>query len=478
MPSTLPNWTTVGFTGHRRLADPRLVADAIQKVFDDLSATHGLLAAVSSAASGADTLFVEEVARRKLPYFLIFPFDRERFRGDFSQAEWDRVAAHFPGALSIDEVRDVDSPQEGYLEGGILTVDRCDVLLAVWDGEEAAGKGGTGDIVKYARALDLPLIRIDPANGNITKERMDQLPTGAPSQSATTDAALPPRKIVERQYDEWDRTALATAPTARRLLLQVIWLHLLATAVGVTGSALELPGFVGQSFNAFKFAALGFALLLTYQQRKSHHQWRDARVVAEFCRSYLSFWSMRRRGAHFPRMHAEKYATLVRNLQMYWYLDRAAELPLEKASERYKKDRIDDQLKYFDNKYKADGRRAKRLKVIALCTTIAAFVTSGVALGLNLGEFSTPAYTISVARWISNILGLIPPAILTLVIGLDLGRRATRFSDATDNLREAERRLDLAHTWPSLWRVVSSTEELLIREVLEWNAQSDLKTKS
>lgn len=478
MPSTLPTWTTVGFTGHRKLDDPQLVANAIRSVFDELSATHGLLAAVSSTASGADTLFVEEVARRKLPYFLIFPFHEERFRQDFSQADWDRVAAHFGAALSIDEVRDVDSPQEGYLECGVLTADRSDVLLAVWNGEAAAGKGGTGDIVEYARALDMPLIRIDSASGVVTKERLDRLPKNSPSASATLDATLPPREIVERQYNDWDTTAVTTAPTARRLILQIIWLHLLATAVGVTGSALELPGLWGQSFTAFKFAALGLALLLTYHQRKSHHQWRDARVVAEICRSFLAFWPMRRRGARFPTLQVEKYASLVRNLQMIWYLDRKAERPLSEARERYKIDRIQDQLDYFERKYKADGRRATRLKAIALVTTVAAFVTSGVALGLNLGEVSTPAYTISVAKWVSNILGLIPPAILTLVIGLDLGRRATRFGDATDNLLDAERRVKLAQTWPSLWREVSATEDLLMREVLEWNSQSGLKKKT
>lgn len=478
MPSSLPNWTTIGFTGHRKLANPQLVSDAISKVLDELSAAHGLLAAVSSAASGADTLFVEVAAGRKLPYFLIFPFDKERFREDFSQADWDRVAAHFPGALSIDEIGDVDSPQEGYMECGILTVDRCDILLAVWDGAAAAGKGGTGDVVEYARALELPLIHIDPTSGAVAKERMDKLPKDTSSGEAATVRGLSPREIVERQYTDWDRAAVDTAPAARRMLLQVIWLHLLATAVGVTGSALSLPGLYGQSFNAFKFAALGFALLLTYRQRKSHHQWRDARVVAEFCRSYLSFWSMRRRGTQFPRVRAEKYAALVRNLQMFWFLDRAAELPLADARDQYLRNRIHDQLAYFDQKYKADGRRAKRLKAIALGTTIVAFVTSGVALGLNLGEFSTPAYTITIAKWVSNILGLIPPAILTLVIGLDLGRRATRFGDATDNLLDAERRLKLARTWPSLWRVVSSTEELLIQEVLEWNSQAGLKKKT
>ena len=63
MPS---NWTVIGFTGHRLLSDPELAADTIRSVLNRLSADCRPLAAVSSAASGADTLFLEEVARRDL----------------------------------------------------------------------------------------------------------------------------------------------------------------------------------------------------------------------------------------------------------------------------------------------------------------------------------------------------------------------------------------------------------------------------
>ncbi len=60
----LPEWTVVGFSGHRKLAEPKAVAAGIHKAFERLAANGSPLATVSSAASGADTLFVEEVARR------------------------------------------------------------------------------------------------------------------------------------------------------------------------------------------------------------------------------------------------------------------------------------------------------------------------------------------------------------------------------------------------------------------------------
>jgi hypothetical protein len=72
----LPEWTVVGFSGHRKLADERVVADGIRNAFERLAANQSPLATVSSAASGSDTLFVEEAARRKLPYLLILPLSK------------------------------------------------------------------------------------------------------------------------------------------------------------------------------------------------------------------------------------------------------------------------------------------------------------------------------------------------------------------------------------------------------------------
>ncbi len=33
---------------------------------------------------------------------------------------------------------------------GLVVVERCDLLLAIWDGHPAHGLGGTADIVAYA----------------------------------------------------------------------------------------------------------------------------------------------------------------------------------------------------------------------------------------------------------------------------------------------------------------------------------------
>jgi hypothetical protein len=66
--------------------------------------------------------------------------------------------------------------RNAYLEVGEYIVDHCDMLIAVWDGQEAKGKGGTGDIVAYARKRGCPLIIIPPnfsrsQNSNLIVEK-------------------------------------------------------------------------------------------------------------------------------------------------------------------------------------------------------------------------------------------------------------------------------------------------------------------
>jgi hypothetical protein len=48
----------------------------------------------------------------------------------------------------------------------VRVADDCDVLVAVWDGEEAWSSGGTGDIVAHARRIGRRIVHIQP----ITRE--------------------------------------------------------------------------------------------------------------------------------------------------------------------------------------------------------------------------------------------------------------------------------------------------------------------
>ena len=54
---------------------------------------------------------------------------------------------------------------EAYERAGHYVVDRCDALIAVWDGEKSRGRGGTGDIVGYAQEHGVPIAWVHTAGG-------------------------------------------------------------------------------------------------------------------------------------------------------------------------------------------------------------------------------------------------------------------------------------------------------------------------
>ena len=83
----LPEWTVVGFSGHRSLADPAGTATRIGAMLDELMATRGPLVATSSLAKGADAIFVKAAAARGIPILLALPFPPERFQRDFEPDE-------------------------------------------------------------------------------------------------------------------------------------------------------------------------------------------------------------------------------------------------------------------------------------------------------------------------------------------------------------------------------------------------------
>jgi hypothetical protein len=481
--SQLQAWTVIGFTGHRSLTDPRLVAETIRRAIDELRERRCPLAAVCSTASGADTLFLEEVARRRLPYFLIFPFAPERFRQDFKPDEWDRVAKHFAGALDIEEVHDVDTDNEAYLECGIRTVDRCDVLIAVWNGKPAAGEGGTGDIVDYARDLKKPIIWIDSSTGAIKKECFELLEpcsmgTGASDGRAETEVPSGRVRQVFRQYLAFNKTAKAHAPRTRLLIQEIIQLHLFATAIAITGCVLVsyLSGLVEHLLGVCEVVVLGIAYVLSRRHRLSHHEWLHARASAEICRSFLSCWRMRRRGEQLPVPPIQQQDVLVQSLRMAWYLDRGAERSLEKAREKYISHRVARQIRYFSDKYYTAGERGKWLKKAATTVTLLSIACGLFVLVISMNEYRGLGF--GIAKLCSMLLPLIPPVLLSLMVALDLSRRSRRFDNITNQLKQAEQRLRAARTWPGLWREVNGCENLLLQELAEWYALTQFAGES
>ncbi len=102
------------------------------------------------------------------------PFPQDEFAKDFEASQWQLATDCLKHAVIEEVICPVANRPDAYHETGIRTVDESDILLAVWDGKPAQGKGGTGDVVAYARELKKPIIWIHTETHEIIRERFDE----------------------------------------------------------------------------------------------------------------------------------------------------------------------------------------------------------------------------------------------------------------------------------------------------------------
>jgi len=124
------------------------------------------LTAVSALAEGADRLVVREIlAHPGARLVVILPLAREDYMSDFeseeSKAEFIELIER---AREVIELGALPTRDYAYEAAGEQVVDRADVMVAIWDGKEAQGQGGTGTVVARARQRRLPLAWIRAAN--------------------------------------------------------------------------------------------------------------------------------------------------------------------------------------------------------------------------------------------------------------------------------------------------------------------------
>lgn len=144
----------VGVSGHRLLADPSAVAAAVDQALDRVGAGHDLVA-VSSLAEGADRIVAARVLARGGRLEVVLPLPADDYATDFADAgSRDEFAALVAVAdrVSVVPPDPADPSREAaYARAGSAVLDACDVLLALWDGAPAHGRGGTAEVVAEAR---------------------------------------------------------------------------------------------------------------------------------------------------------------------------------------------------------------------------------------------------------------------------------------------------------------------------------------
>ncbi len=202
----------VGVTGHRFLADIEKLTAAVDKVLDRIASAFGKqpVTVFTLLSEGADHLItkrIKETYNARIIAVLPLPamdyakdFETEISKKTFFElleksdavvsilptgiqplgsnapkvdagnknmryvaVQLDKENMHHPVNRTIKFV-EPSVREEAYLAAGSYVLEHCDVLVALWDGVRAQGKGGTGEIVDLARQRKLPLAWIRAGN--------------------------------------------------------------------------------------------------------------------------------------------------------------------------------------------------------------------------------------------------------------------------------------------------------------------------
>ena len=228
-----PAVLSVGVTGHRSIGDDKKQLEAIEDSLTTiLKSLQGELMAASKieaaffssavpklrvitmGASGADIVGMRAARTCRVEMVLVLPFPWEVYRKDFDEASLSEASQNISDALYKFELPGTrEEGARAYERANDVILSNVDILLAVWDGERAKGRAGTGDVVQAAIARRLPVIVINPSRPipEILRPPVDldphlsnasdlpRRPLGDELSNVITRILCPPQKTATRQ---------------------------------------------------------------------------------------------------------------------------------------------------------------------------------------------------------------------------------------------------------------------------------------
>jgi hypothetical protein len=174
---------SVGIAGHRpdrlRHADEARLADRLRTVLraarDAAHERSATVRAISPLAEGADRLFADLAIDLGYELWCPMPFAAADYETDFMPPRAQEAGSRLRFEAILDRARartrletqelNGTRADEGhaYADAGRAVVDGSDLLVAVWDGEPAAGPGGTNDTLDAAIDAGVPVLWINAA---------------------------------------------------------------------------------------------------------------------------------------------------------------------------------------------------------------------------------------------------------------------------------------------------------------------------
>ena len=462
----------VGFSGHRVVSRPEALALVIRGIFGELAQSGRIrLSAISSIATGGDTIFAREALAAGMPWLLFMPRPWQDYQRDFPPEQRAEVESMIGRAALTENAVDPQGEPYTYLECGIRTADEADVIIAFWDGLPAAGIGGTADVVDYCRKLGKPLILIDAHTLAVTRKNLGRVRSHVDKSAAAAGLSL------EEQFEICDRQATREGPLARQLTGFVILLHLLAVslAIGVIVFVAKEHRTITLGVGIIKMLILGLVLWLAFHLRRRHHRWLESRSAAEMLRSVLAYRTLPGALGVLRRLAIPDGDELRRSIQMQLAVEKReanAKVPtLEEFRERYLVERISDQKKYYASCLRRALPFLRWLQSGFWTASVAAFFFSLIYIfHLRIYPNLNESVVRETLKTLSLILPLAGAACLSLIATHDLSRRVARYRQMVDLLDRAAVKIHAARSWHGMEDAVAETEEQLLFEIKEWHS--------
>lgn len=536
----IPLRLTIGVTGHRRIENEAGIREAVRTLVCTIrSRVKGTvttpleLCILSPLAEGADRIVAEEIlaCEPKAELNVMLPLTEEEYMEDFETEASKKQFTHLvrisrnPASLRNRPLNEEyppnmlsDARRQAYEDVGHFVVDHCDLLVAVYDGKPAKGKGGTSDIVVYAKKTQCPLYVIDALDPktkpfdtdlnlnplfakidtwNRLSERQFQKsrkPDPLGDYDENVFASLFPDGLDPENLLDGPKTTalqevliphyttasgLAKHHQSRYKLMGnlIFWLAFMAVA-GVAVAVIffrKYEGFFLSAFGLELFLMLTIIGIVFYDKKIGHFHknWIECRFLAERIRTafYYCICGLENRPVFVPRRITgdppeNRWMTFVfneiRSRMPQSANDGTVNVPV--LSGFIRKAWIDDQIKYHQDKSEACNRTYRTME---LSCEIIFYLACASALGHILTH---PLHSHALDH-ILTLSALVLPALAATLEGIRSSREYKRLAIRSQRMErqimglQSEFRL---MTPEKLESILGKMEHLMVEETEDW----------
>lgn len=511
----------IGVTGHR-LTDhaeeiARAVREILNKLREEVTSEAGdipfTFAVVSSLAEGSDRIVASEVLKTVMPegsgqswLEAILPLPISEYERDFAG---EASVAEFRSLISMSSLVKTlpkgtgDSRPRAYQRASRLIVDSCDVLIAVWDGKEGDGPGGTADTVEYAKTRNARVYLIPeqkPADFSVFKEgsRWTQFADNLRRIDRFNREPVAPKRL-ERAVEAYCKRLASEAKAS-----EVIWheiadvcsrfVPVLIKADLLSLRCRRLYSWVGAALYWFSALAvltvavqtlffahlhkllylevcfMAIILILLTASRRLHWQerWIDYRFLAERLRAGLF---LRISGICIERPVPPAYMSLSHSQDDWmvsafaWVWNQVRRLPNQHQAglRRFIKSAwVDDQAIWYRSMSNHLGRR-HRLLAVQGYVLFALTLVAGLLHALHI----SPSLSETLA-----LFAIALPAIGSALAGIrehrDIHKNSARYGEMARHLENIGQEMELAENAAEFSEALNHANETMLGEHQDW----------